>query len=79
MATGMIWFDNDPQKNINEKIQMAIRYYQNKFGSQPTICYLNPKLQDKFIENEPDIEFDYNLNLSPDHIWVGIRQNILNI
>lgn len=71
----MIWFDNDPQKNINEKINMAIKYYQKKFGSQPTICFLNPKLQEKFLENEQDIEINYNINLSPDYIWVGIRQN----
>jgi hypothetical protein len=75
MTTGMIWFDNDPQKNINEKIRNAIKYYQNKFGSQPTICYINPKLQEKFLESEQEIEISFNNNLSPDYIWVGLRQN----
>lgn len=71
----MIWFDNDPQKNINEKIRMAMKFYQNKFGSQPTICYLNPKQQEKFLVTEQDIEINYNVNLSPDYIWVGIRRS----
>jgi hypothetical protein len=74
MATGMIWFDNDPHKNINEKIQLAIQYYQRKFGSQPTICFLNPKFREKLLETESKIEVDFNFGLSPDHIWLGMRQ-----
>ncbi|HSM25339.1 MAG TPA: hypothetical protein VK856_10785 [Anaerolineaceae bacterium] len=73
MTTGMIWFDNDPQKNIYEKIQTAIRYYQIKFGGQPTICFLSPKLKDNLADTGFGIEVDYNLNLSPDHIWLGVR------
>jgi hypothetical protein len=76
MATGMIWFDNDPQKNINEKIRLAVQYYQNKFGSQPTLCFLHPGCRGKFLKVESGIEIEFNLGLSPDHIWVGMRQQI---
>lgn len=79
MVTGMIWFDNDPQKNINEKIHAAIRYYQNKFGNQPTICSLNPKLEELLVKPVTDIEVFYNPNLSPDHIWLGVRHQVFNI
>ena len=74
MSTGMIWFDNDPHKNINEKVQYAIHYYQQKFGSVPTLCFLHPKFKDKQLEFFSEIEFKYNRGLSPDHIWVGMRQ-----
>ena len=72
----MIWFDNDPHKNINEKIRLAVQYYQSKFGSQPTLCFLHPKLREKFLESESDVEVEFNLALSPDHIWVGIRHQL---
>jgi hypothetical protein len=76
MATGMIWFDNDPHKNINEKIKFAVQYYQNKFGSEPTLCFLNPKFEGKLLNSDSEIEFNYNTGLSPDHIWIGLRQQI---
>jgi hypothetical protein len=76
MATGMIWFDNDPCKNINDKIKFAVQYYQMKFGSDPTVCFLNPKFQGKLLEEDSKIEFNFNLGLSPDHIWVGLKQRI---
>ena len=31
METGMLWFDNDPKKSLNLKIQQAVDYYRNKF------------------------------------------------
>lgn len=76
MATGMIWFDNDPHKNINEKINFAVQYYQKKFGSDPTVCFLNPKFRDKLSVSNSRIEFDFNIGLSPDHIWIGLRHQI---
>jgi len=76
MATGMIWFDNDPQKNINEKINLAVQYYQKKFGNEPTVCFLNPKFEGKLLDSDSEIEFDYNLGLSPDYIWIGMRQQL---
>jgi len=77
MATGMIWFDNDPQKSINEKINFAIQYYQKKFGSEPTLCFLHPIFMDKTLDLNSNIEFNFNKNLSPDHIWVGMRQQLI--
>ena len=76
MTTGMVWFDNDPHKNINEKIKFAVQYYQKKFGSDPTACFLNPKFRDKLINSESEIEIAFNLGLSPDHIWIGMKQQI---
>ena len=76
MTTGMIWFDNDPHKNINDKIKFAVQYYQKKFGSEPTVCFLNPKFRDKLINSDSKIEYDFNLGLTPDHIWIGMKQQI---
>ena len=71
MTTGMIWFDNDLQTNIEEKIKLAIRYYHRKFGSQSTVCALNPKLQEILQQPVADIEVNYNSDLSTDYIWLG--------
>ena len=73
MVTGMIWFDNDPKKNINDKIKFAIQFYKRKFGNEPTICSINPKFKELLFFTDSELNVEYNLNISPDHIWLGIR------
>ncbi|PKN88166.1 MAG: hypothetical protein CVU46_01820 [Chloroflexi bacterium HGW-Chloroflexi-8] len=73
MKTGMLWFDNDPQRNLIEKIHQAADYYQQKYGSQPTLCFVHPKLKDIVFEIGINMEVKFNLAISPDHIWIGTR------
>jgi len=73
MKTGMLWFDNDPQRNLIEKIQQAADYYQQKYGSQPTLCFVHPKLKDIAFEISINLEVKFNQAISPDHIWIGTR------
>ncbi len=73
MATGMLWFDNDPQLKITEKINQAAKYYQQKYGSWPTLCFVNPNLNDSSFENEFELEVQFNYAISPDHIWIGAK------
>ncbi len=73
MKTGMLWFDNDPQRNLREKIQQAAVYYQQKYGSQPTVCFVHPRLSDITFETDINLEIKFNQAISPDHIWIGTR------
>ncbi len=73
MKTGMLWFDNDPQRKLIEKIQQAASYYQQKYGSQPTLCFVHPKLKDIVFELDENLEVKFNQAISPDHIWIGTR------
>lgn len=73
MKTGMLWFDNDPHRKLIEKIQQAASYYQQKYGSQPTLCFVHPKLQDIVFEMDDSLEVKFNQAISPDHIWIGTR------
>ncbi len=73
MKTGMLWFDNDPHRNLREKIQQAAVYYQQKYGSQPTVCFVHPRLSDINFETDINLEIKFNQAISPDHIWIGTR------
>lgn len=73
MKTGMLWFDNDPHRNLLEKIQQAASYYQQKYGTQPTVCFVHPRLQDISFESDLNLEVKFNQAISPDHIWIGTR------
>lgn len=41
MKFGLLWFDNDPRRDLAEKIEPAARRYRQKFGTSPNICYVH--------------------------------------
>lgn len=43
---GLLWFDNDPRRSLEEKVERAVRRYKEKFGHMPNVCYINPALLD---------------------------------
>jgi len=41
---GLLWFDNDPHRPLEEKVKRAARRYKKKFGRMPNVCYVNPAM-----------------------------------
>ncbi len=41
MQTGLLWFDNDPNRELTAKVEDAARRYKEKFGAVPNTCYVN--------------------------------------
>lgn len=41
---GLLWFDNDPHRPLEEKVERAVHRYREKFGRMPNVCYINPTL-----------------------------------
>jgi len=35
VEVGMLWFDNDPDNHINDKIVRGVEYYRDKYGVHP--------------------------------------------
>lgn len=44
MTGGLLWFDDNPMRKIEEKVRRAAARYQQKFGSRPNVCYVHPSL-----------------------------------
>ncbi len=42
MNEGLLWYDDDPGRDLAEKIERAIRGYRQKFGVFPDVCYVHP-------------------------------------
>ncbi len=43
MRLGLLWYDDDPQMALADKIGRAAARYRQKFGRLPELCYLNPQ------------------------------------
>jgi hypothetical protein len=71
MQTGMLWFDNHSQRDLETKLRRAVAYYENKYGSRPTMCHVHPSM---LVGQPPEIAGvviePSNLVLSH-HFWLG--------
>ena len=76
MNIGMLWFDNDPKTDFSLKIERAVRYYREKYGSKPNVCFVHPSMLVSKAENSPlsgDIEVRATKSVLPNHFWIGIN------
>lgn len=44
MKTGLLWFDDDPRKQLEEKVRRAAAHYERKYGRAPTLCFVHPSV-----------------------------------
>ena len=75
MKTGMLWFDNDENRTLEEKLNHAVTRYIFKYGSSPNICYVHPSM---LLGGYPALEGitvrGSNMVL-PYHFWLGHEKN----
>lgn len=73
MHTGMLWFNNDPKKTLQVKVQEALDYYIKKYGRTPDLCLLHPdSMKDQVVDIKNLTVRPYRPVL-PGHIWIGIE------
>jgi hypothetical protein len=87
MDIGMLWFDNDQKTSIPNKVERAAQYYQKKYGVNPDICYVHPKMVNGEDETKNSSKMaarkdQYKIGkilvlinemVLPDHFWIGIK------
>lgn len=42
MTTGLLWFDDDPGRTLEEKVRRAVARYCQKYGHASDTCYVHP-------------------------------------
>lgn len=75
MNEGMLWYDGDKQRTLEDKVRRAAEYYQEKYGKQPNICMINANIDvDGASKALGTIEIVSAKNVLPNHFWVGIAE-----
>lgn len=41
MQVGLMWYDDDPRKTLDAKIEQAAARYHEKYGNAPTACFVS--------------------------------------
>ncbi|MCA9874063.1 MAG: hypothetical protein H6659_00215 [Ardenticatenaceae bacterium] len=72
MNVGMLWLDDDRQRSLDEKVNRAAEYYQEKYGRSPELCLVNQKsLSEK--KTVGHIEVQPAQTVLPHHFWLGMK------
>ncbi len=78
MDVGLLWYDNDPHRALEDKIGQAVRRYRERYGRWPNLCYVHPTALDKATEVVMDgregsstIRVVSATNVLLHHLWLG--------
>jgi hypothetical protein len=47
MEVGLLWYDGDPKRPLEEKVGQAAERYRQKYGRWPNTCYVHPEVVGK--------------------------------
>lgn len=72
MRVGMLWFDNSAQRDLDDKLNRAIQYYEAKYGIRPTLCFVHPSMLLSGNKYSFDgVEVRISNMVLPHHFWLG--------
>lgn len=71
MRIGMLWFDDDSARTIEDKVRRAASHYASKFGSDPKLCYVHPSMLDGNRLDANGVEVRTANSILPHHFWLG--------
>lgn len=76
MKQGLLWFDNDSKRSLEDKIAQAVERYVQKFGHEPNVCYVNPQMlaEQKAAASSKQVRLATAHNILLHHFWVGVTQ-----
>ena len=75
MKTGLLWFDDNPRKELEEKVQRAATHYERKYGCSPNLCFVHPSVfgdGKQPVRKAGDVEIRTGRSVLPNHFWLGI-------
>ena len=72
MEVGMLWFDDDPRRGLEEKVARAVAHYKEKYGQMPTLCFVNPGTLNGGPEAAAGVQIRAARTVLPNHFWIGL-------
>ena len=83
MQMGLLWFDNDPNRELAAKVEDAARRYREKFGVTPDTCYVSRAALsggEHLIPLRDGSGLALRLvpagNILQHHFWVGVEDRL---
>jgi hypothetical protein len=77
MRVGLLWFDDDPREQLEDKVIHAVLHYRHKYGHSPNLCFVYPSAfgDGKGQVREADgAEIRPGRSVLRDHFWLGVAE-----
>ena len=71
LKEGLLWFDDDPGRDLAQKVGRAARHYRQKFGRKPNVCYVHPSLLEGSSHSVGGVQVASLASILRHHFWVG--------
>lgn len=74
MRSGALYFDNNPDRSLADKVRGAAKQYKEAYGEQPTTCFVNPLMMALGTSSMKVEGVDVYITNSVllNHLWVGV-------
>ncbi len=73
MNVGMLWYDDDKKRSLEERVRRAADYYRRKYGRVPTRCFVHPAALAAGTSEAAGMRIEASANVLPNHIWLGVE------
>ena len=70
MKEGLLWYDNQVNIDVKERITSAVKFFESKYGYVPKKCFVNPVTLEKPLELDRKIKVIPNDRVMVNHIWL---------
>jgi hypothetical protein len=73
LKTGLLWFDDNPNRDLEEKVLRAAAYYERKYGQTPTVCFVNTTAVNG-VKKAGHVQIRGSRSVLAHHFWIGIAE-----
>jgi hypothetical protein len=71
MNIGFLWFNNDSQTTLQQKIDEAAAYLSEKYDRPINLCYLHPDMNPERLQSCNGIAIKHSKYVLMNHFWLG--------
>ena len=72
MQEGLLWFDNNPELDLSDKVNLAAARYKSRVGRKATVCYVNFEEFDDTNCTIGSVILRPAVHIRPNYLWIGV-------
>jgi hypothetical protein len=76
---GLMWFDDDPHRELEQKVLRAATHYERKYGQRPDLCFVHPGALNgngkRSVKKAGGVEIRAGRSVLPYHFWLGLAED----
>jgi hypothetical protein len=70
----MLWFDDARDRPLADKLALAARHYEHKYGRRPNVCYVSLHALEQEKANANGLRLQAAPDVLPHHFWLGVAE-----